>query len=91
MDIEYPKELHDAHNDLPFLPETKEVNKVIKLIPNLFNKESYRLDIRILVQALQNGLKLIKVHRVIQFDQKPWLKDYIDFNTDLRSKAKNEF
>ena len=70
VDIEYPKELHDAHNDLPFLPETKEVNKVKKLIPNLFNKESYCLDIRILIQALQNGLKLTKVHRVIQYDQK---------------------
>ena len=42
-------------------------------------------------QALNHGLKLAKVHRLIQFDQEAWLKPYIDMNTDLRKDAKNDF
>ena len=38
-----------------------------------------------------NGLRLKKVHKVFQFDQKPWLKPYIEMNTELRKKAKNDF
>ena len=46
---------------------------------------------RALKQALNNGLKLKKVHRVIRFMQKAWLKPYIDMNTKLRKEAKSEF
>ena len=37
------------------------------------------------------GLKLKKVHKVFQFDQKPWLMPYIEMNTQLREKEKNDF
>ena len=46
---------------------------------------------RALKQALNNGLKLKKVHRVIQFRQKAWLKPYIDMNAKLRKETKSEF
>ena len=47
--------------------------------------------ISILKQALDHGLKLKKVHRVIEFNQETWLKKYIDINTELRKKASNDF
>ena len=49
------------------------------------------MHIKVLKQALNHGLVLKKVHRVIQFNQKDWLKPYIDMNTELRKKAKNDF
>ena len=55
------------------------------------NKENYVIHIRALKQALNNGSKSQKVHRVIRFDQEAWLKPYIDMNTKLRMQAKNEF
>ena len=49
------------------------------------------MHIRVLIQALNHGLVFKKVHRVIQFNQKDWLKPYIDMNTKLRKEAKNDF
>ena len=47
VDLKYPKELHDAHNEYPLAPERLEINKVEKLIPNLNNKTSYVLHYKI--------------------------------------------
>ena len=91
LDVEYPKKLHDLHSDLPFLPERMKINKCSKLVCNLRDKNNYVVHIRSLKQALDHGLILKKVHRVIQFDQEAWLKEYIDMNTDLRKQAKNDF
>ena len=91
VDISYPNELHDSHNELPFICEKMKINKVEKLVPNLLNKKNYVIHIRALDQALKHGLVLEKVHRAIEFNQSEWLKSYIDFNTELRTKAKNKF
>ena len=84
-------DLHDLHNDLPFLPERIRIEKVEKFVANLHDKTEYVIHIRNLKQALNHGLVLKKVHRVIKFNQNAWLKPYIDMNTDLRKKAKNDF
>ena len=55
------------------------------------DKENYVVHIRALKQALNHGLILKKVHRVIKFNQRAWLKSYIDMNTKYRKEAKNEF
>ena len=81
----------NLHSDLPFLSERMEVNKCKKLVCNLFNKKKYVVHINALKQALNHGLKLKKIHRVIKFNQKEWLKPYIDMNTELRQVAKNDF
>ena len=111
VDLEYPKELHDLHNDYPLAAERVCVNKnmlseyckkiqkkfnistglVHKLIPTLSNKEKYVLHYRNLQLYLDLGLKVKKVHRVLEFNQSPWLKQYINFNTQKRTQAKNSF
>ena len=83
--------IHDLHSDLPFLPERMKIDKCNKLVCNLYNKKDYVVHIRSLKQALNNGLILKKVHRVIKFNQKAWLKVYIDMNTELRKQANNDF
>ena len=91
VDVEYPKNLHKLHSDLPFLPERMKINKCSKLVCTMQDKENYVVHIRALKQALNHGLIFKKAHRVIQFNQKAWLKSYIDMNTKLRKEAKNEF
>ena len=91
VDVSYPKELHNQHNDLPFMCERMEINGVEKLVPNLRDKKNYIIHIQALTQVLQHGLRLDRIHRVIEFDQSPWLKTYIDFNTQLRTAATNDF
>ena len=91
VDVKYPRKLHDLHSDLPFLPKRMKIDKCKKLVCNLRNKKKYIVHIRSLKQALNHGLKLKKVHRIIEFNQESWLKNYTDMNTELRKIAKNDF
>ena len=90
VDVKYPKELHDSHDDLPFMCKRMKINGVEKLILNLFDKKRY-IHIRALDQASKHGLVLEHIHRAIEFKQSVWMKEYIDFNTKLRTAAKNDF
>ena len=67
------------------------IDKTQKLVCNLRDKKKYVIHVSILKQALNHGLKLKKVHRVMEFNQEAWLKKYIDINTELRKKASNDF
>ena len=69
VDIKYPKNLHNLNSDLPFLTETMKINKCKKLTCNLYEKNKYGVHIRALKQALNHGLILKNVHRVIEFNQ----------------------
>ena len=92
VDLEYPENLHDLHNDYPFCPERVECkNGVEKLIPNLRDKTKYVIHYKNLIQCLKAGLKLKKIHRGIKFIESEWMKPYIEMNTNLRTKAKNNF
>ena len=59
------------------------IGKFEKLVTNLHDKSEYVIHIRNLRQALNQGLILKKVHRVIKFNQKVWLKPYIGINFDI--------
>ena len=91
VDAEYPKKLFNHHKDFTFLPEREKIEKCEKLVYNIKDNEKYLVHIRTLKQALNCGLILKRVHTVIQFNQKAWLKPYIDVNTKLRKEAKNKF
>ena len=91
VDVKYPRRLQDLHSDLPFLPKRIKIDKCKKLVCKLRNEKKYVVHIRSLKQALNYGLKLKKVHGVIEFNQESWLKPYIDMNTELRKIAKNDF
>lgn len=106
VNLEYPKDLHQLHNDYPLAPERVKVDKSMlsdynlqfnnksfteKLIPNLYDKKKYILHYKNLELYLSLGLKLTRIHRVIQFNESKWLAKYISFNTEKRKKAQNAF
>ena len=92
VDLEYPEKLHDPHNDYPLCPERVECNnKVEKLIPNLRDKNKYVIHYKNLMQCLNQGMKLKKIHRGIKFIESEWMEPYINMNTNLRTQAKNNF
>ena len=67
------------------------VGNVKKLIPNLVNKTKYVLHYKNLQLYLSLGMKLTKIHRVLKFKHSDWMKKYIDFNTEKRMNAANDF
>ena len=64
------------------------IDKCKKLVCNLQNKKKYVVHIKSLKQGLNHGLK---IYRIIEFNQKAWLKPYIGMNTELRKLAKDDF
>ena len=91
VDVDHPNELQNLHSDFPFLAESMVINNTKKLFCNLQDKKNYVVHINVLKQALDHGLKLRQVHRVIEFDQEAWLKKYINFNTELRKRNFTDF
>jgi hypothetical protein len=111
VDLEYPQELHDSHNDYPLAPERLQVNDSMlsdycsglkqslnvmsgstqKLVPNLMNKQKYKLHLKNLQLYMKLGMKLTHVHRVISFRQHEWMEPYIRFNTEMRKNAQSDF
>ncbi|GBO33084.1 hypothetical protein AVEN_241115-1 [Araneus ventricosus] len=109
VDLKYPEELHDLHNNYPLAPEKTDIkfedlsefSKAVlngikftpstKLVPNLKDKKNYITYYKNLQFYLKHGLKLEKVHKILKFQQKPWLKKYIMFNTEQRKNSKSAF
>ena len=110
VDLDYPPELHDHHNEYPLAAEKVKVTEDMlspyakklledldlkgtsteKLIPNLNSKKKYVVHYRNLKLYLSLCMKLTKIHKVVTFRQTPWLKQYIDFNTEKRKMAKKD-
>ena len=111
VDLEYPEELHDLHNDYPLAPEKRateqwkmseyqrrlmadlglEPTKTEKLVLTLEDKEKYVTHYKNLQFYLSQGMRLKKVHRVLEFNQESWMEPYITMNTEFRKQAKSDF
>ena len=111
VDLEYPEEVHDAHNDYPLAPEKKSTNpeqmsdyqrqlmedldltmsNTEKLVLKLEGKEKHVVHCKNLQFYLRQGMRLKKVHRVIEFDQEPWMEPSIRMNTEFRKQSKSDF
>ncbi len=110
VDLRYPQNLHDIHNDFPLAPEKRVVEakwlssyqlattvakpnqaKVPKLLETLWDKLHYTCHYENLKFYHSQGLQIVKLHRVLQFQQKCWMRPYIDLNTERRKAAKDDF
>ena len=91
VDLEYPENLWETHNDYPLAPEKMIVNSVEKLICHFKPRKNYVVHYRNLRQYLEMGMKITAVHRGISFYQSPWMEPYIIKNTELRKTAANSF
>ena len=107
VDLDYPDHLHKLHNDYPLAPEKVLIPKEMlspyaqsfqnhhilseKLVPNLKQKTKYVTHYVNLKLYIRLGMKLTRTHRVLEFTQHPWMKPYIDFNTDKRRQATTNF
>jgi hypothetical protein len=91
VDLEYPEELHDLHNDYPLAPESLIINKHQKLVPNLRNKTKYFVHHDNLKLFERLGMMITKIYRGLPFDECDRLKKYIELNTRSRTAATNDF
>ncbi|KAL6438748.1 hypothetical protein ACFW04_004622 [Cataglyphis niger] len=93
VDLEYPQHLHNSHADLPFCPiRNKSPGKrEDKLLATLYDKKRYIIHYRNLQLCTCHGLRVTKIHRVLQFSQSPWLRDYIELNTKFQTLVRNDF
>ena len=91
VDLEYPEKLHDLHNKYPLAAEKLKVGNVEKLVPNLNDKKNYVIHYENLKQCESMGMKIKKIHKGVKFEEEDFMKQYIDLNTKLRMKSKNDF
>ena len=88
VDLDYPKDLHNLHNDYPLAPKRVKIGIVKKLIPNLNNKTNYVVHYENLKLYESLVLQITKIHRRIKFEESAWLEEYINLNMKLRIEAK---
>ena len=78
VDLEYPEDSHDLHNDYSLAPERIKIRNVEKLIQNLNNNTNYVVHYENLKLYESVGLKITKIYRGIKFEESAWLEEYIN-------------
>ena len=90
VDLEYPEELHNLHNDYPLAPEKVIINGVDKLAPNLGDKTSYVTTYEAIAYYMSKGMKLTRMRRGIRYRKEPFLKQFIEHNIAKRKEAQKK-
>ena len=80
VDLEYPEDSYNLHNDCPLAQERVKMGNVEKIIPNLNNKTNYVVHYENLKLYENFGLKIANIHRGIKFEESAWLEEYINLN-----------
>ena len=91
VDLKVKEELKDHFDNYPLAPENLLVGKVKKLLCTLNEKKKYIIHHETLKLYMSLGIEIGKFHRIIRFEEREWMKRYIDLNTELRTKADNDF
>lgn len=93
VDLHYPPKLYEWTSDFPLCAEraTPPGGKNEKLLLTLHDKKNYVIYHEMLKFVIREGLVVTKIHRILKFNQQPFLKSYIDLNTLQRANAKDEF
>lgn len=91
VDIFIPENLHTFFQDLPPILTHGDFGNGPKLVGTLYLKEKYVIHIDMLKFVVGLGVQVTKIHRVLRFDQKPYLRKYMRLNTRLRQKATDPF
>ena len=83
----------DKYNDNEYMKQIKPKNyaKSKKLVCDWSDKKNYLVHYRMLKFYVRHGMVVDKIHEIISFKQSKWLEKYINFNTQKRNKAKNDF
>ena len=90
VDLEYPEELHNLHNDYPLVPEKVIINGVDKLAPNLGDKTSYVTTYEAIAYYMSKGMKLTRMRRGICYRKEPFLKQFIEHDIAKRKEAQKK-
>ena len=105
-DLLYPDNIKEKTKNFPFCPENKiiakdndymktikpkDYKKSKKMICDWTDKKNYLVQYRMLKFYIRRGMIVDKDHNIISFKQCRWLEKYINFNTQKRSQAVNDF
>ena len=86
VDVDIPIYLHDYFKDLPPLFTHEDFGKGVKLVGTLYPKERYIVHVEMLKFAVKLGVVVTRIHRVLQFYQKPILRKYMRLNSRLKKR-----
>ncbi len=92
VDLKIPQNIHwhNRFNQLPLAPTHRNINGKKMLICDLNDKNNYVVHYRLLKYYLRKGCSITKFHTILKFNQKPWLKPFMELQEKLREEATEE-
>ena len=91
VDLHIPSRLHNVLKDFPLIFTHEEIGKTVKLVGTLYDKEKYIIHIKNLRYIALKGVVVKRIHRVLRFKQRSFLKNYVQINSRLRRMTHDKF